>query len=103
MRISDWSSDVCSSDLDPEGVHRVADQRDEEEAPARLRRGGAVAAKTPGAVEDIARDDRDQITAYVGDLFGGDREPGQRRIDDRKEKGVDSARNGAPHEQAELR
>src|SRR3546814_16578165 len=53
------------------------------------------------AVEDIARDDRDQITAYVGDLFGGDREPGQRRIDDRIEQGGDSARNGEPHELAE--
>src|SRR3546814_13602555 len=27
MRISDWSSDVCSSDLDEGGVHRLFDQR----------------------------------------------------------------------------
>src|SRR3546814_11387378 len=62
---------VVGQSPDPEGVHRVADQRDEEEAPARLRRGGPVAAKTPGAVADIARDARAQLTAYVGDLFGG--------------------------------
>src|SRR3546814_1602356 len=49
MRISDWSSDVCSSDLE----HR--DQRSLERAPdARQRRIGGISARQEGPVEGDA-------------------------------------------------
>src|SRR3546814_3723562 len=54
MRISDWSSDVCSSDLEPDVEHRPEDREDEchlqdrrqdvEQGEAQQRLDGVVAA-----------------------------------------------------------
>src|SRR3546814_13045144 len=65
MRISDWSSDVCSSDLHPEEARAVG-------APAH-----AVVAGTEAAAEDdgelrhpCARHRRHQLGAVLGDAAG---------------------------------
>src|SRR3546814_13656929 len=49
MRISDWSSDVCSSDLGPDVVKTVTNEMVTQEA-----LGGAVTHTTKSSVADIA-------------------------------------------------
>src|SRR3546814_20701770 len=49
MRISDWSSDVCSSDLRPRQLHIAAGRLNRPHRPHRVRRYGAdMAGKKPG-------------------------------------------------------
>src|SRR3546814_18678119 len=71
MRISDWSSDVCSSDLeslDPGAEPALRDQSEDgaEVAPAQLRRGrpdGTQAAALDGAVTGGGSADRRLLQA----------------------------------------
>src|SRR3546814_18930312 len=51
MRISDWSSDVCSSDLDHAGHFHQGPQGDQQRR--RLRRGEAQRAIDPGRERDL--------------------------------------------------
>src|SRR3546814_10755061 len=57
MRISDWSSDVCSSDLDP-----VARQEEQRGAERRVQDGGGLQRQTLGAP-----DEADRILQHVGE------------------------------------
>src|SRR3546814_2881839 len=71
MRISDWSSDVCSSDLVP--ATPVFRDVGAEEAPARADRGAGVAAY------------RLQVAAAIpGRLFGGRRRDAGDRSEERR-------------------
>src|SRR3546814_12944340 len=72
MRISDWSSDVCSSDLHRPGLHRAFDDRLAQPRPAEIpvddaadeERGGhrerGALGRGDDAAEDAAQDDEMQ-------------------------------------------
>src|SRR3546814_12423016 len=63
MRISDWSSDVCSSDLRPPPGPRTPVQR--------------VAARRKADEDQPAIADRDQtVPVYIGDMAGAAAQPG---------------------------
>src|SRR3546814_3177660 len=63
MRISDWSSDVCSSDLRPPPGPRTPVQR--------------VAARRKAYEDQPAIADRDQtVPVYIGDMAGAAAQPG---------------------------
>src|SRR3546814_2903152 len=100
MRISDWSSDVCSSDLGPSGEHpdRIFDQFLED-----LHQAGAVRA-VDGAVVETAgggHDGRDleRVVDDEGPLFasadGQDHALG--RVDDGLELDRKSTRLNSSH------
>src|SRR3546814_18357219 len=54
MRISDWSSDVCSSDLHGPCFRRRRSARERAARPVRRRRGGACADKAGGGQPLVA-------------------------------------------------
>src|SRR3546814_9909254 len=85
MRISDWSSDVCSSDLRPDAARDAADHRvfgvhavREEEAEVRrevvdLHAAREVRLDVREAVAERERELADRIRAGFGDVIAGDR------------------------------
>ena len=55
-----------------------------------------MAAEAPAAVQDIARDHRDEIAAEIGDLRRDDAIAGERRVDERVEAGDEAADHAEP-------
>src|SRR3546814_3735295 len=80
MRISDWSSDVCSSDLFPtarrgntmsESAPRERDASVREDVGAAIEREGReIAGKARSAVHRLARDQRDAVAGFVSAVVG---------------------------------
>src|SRR3546814_10060283 len=72
MRISDWSSDVCSSDLDDESLDRAMDQLI---GFGSLGKEGGLSAERPVLIdrflEDATEVDVDAIRDHTGDVVIG--------------------------------
>src|SRR3546814_4921680 len=83
MRISDWSSDVCSSDLHHLEADRGAEQQSEIDPPAALRLRGPlvhhqrIGRERQGLVEDEQR----EHVAGEGDAHGGGDRDGEADVE----------------------
>src|SRR3546814_15005196 len=94
MRISDWSSDVCSSDLAEAGARRGAAARDSRAPEARLRRADRRLAEArpaadalPPAVEAGGGDRKSDVS---GKSVSGRVDPGGSRIIKKKNTHVET-------------
>src|SRR3546814_20509111 len=68
MRISDWSSDVCSSDLEAVGAHDLQHRPEDLLAPGAHVRGDAV--EQAGLEEEAVLMSRQREAAAVANQFG---------------------------------
>src|SRR3546814_20898252 len=70
MRISDWSSDVCSSDLEPQGTSGTAERRHIQRHRVRL---------LPQGPHVLLRDEPAQLPACPEHVRGGDQDQSEVR------------------------